>query len=94
MSRPFATNLDQYDQVRPQARCRLGAARPVVSYGGGRVPGMTGDEQERRQADEDWDRFVDGQLAELGLSRDELAQQAAQGEFGSPSAQHLWTLIG
>jgi hypothetical protein len=54
---------------------------------------MTGDEPERRQTDEDWDRFVDGQLAELGLSRDELARQAARGEFGSPSAQHLWTLL-
>ncbi|MFI6757727.1 hypothetical protein ACIBF5_01095 [Micromonospora sp. NPDC050417] len=54
---------------------------------------MTSDEQERRQADEDWDRFVDGQLAELGISRDELARQAARGEFESASAQHLWTLI-
>ncbi|WP_329102307.1 hypothetical protein OG792_23510 [Micromonospora sp. NBC_01699] len=54
---------------------------------------MTGDEQERRQADEDWNRFVDGQLAELGISRDELARQAARGEFESASAQHLWTLI-
>lgn len=43
---------------------------------------------------QEWDRFVQKQLDELGLTYKQLADQAARREFESPEALTLWMMIG
>jgi hypothetical protein len=43
---------------------------------------------------EQWDAYIQRWLDELGLTREQLAQQAETGEFQNLSAHMLWFEIG
>ena len=43
---------------------------------------------------EEWDAVVAAELARLGLTYDELAEQARTEDFSSSSARWIWMLIG
>lgn len=47
-----------------------------------------------RPTREEWDQFTAGELADLGLTYADLAEQARTGQYQSTSARHLWILIG
>ena len=43
---------------------------------------------------QEWEAFVQRQLDELGLTYEELADQATRRDFQSPEALTLWMMIG
>jgi hypothetical protein len=46
------------------------------------------------QTREEWDAAVASDLARLGLTYDELAEQARTEDFSSDSARWIWMVIG
>jgi hypothetical protein len=47
-----------------------------------------------RPSRDEWEAFKDEALAELGLTYQELEQQARDRAFTSPEARRLWVVIG
>ena len=43
---------------------------------------------------EEWDALVAEELAKLGLTYDELAEQARTGDFVSEDARWVWLAVG
>ena len=43
---------------------------------------------------EEWNAAVEAALARVGVTREELKQQASEGNFVSTEARKLWYLIG
>lgn len=47
-----------------------------------------------RPSPAEWDAFVVADLAALGLTYEQLAEQARTGRYESTAARELWVLIG
>lgn len=47
-----------------------------------------------RPSPEEWERFKETQLNLLGITYEELTQQARNSQFQSAHARHLWVIIG
>lgn len=43
---------------------------------------------------EEWRAAAEARLAELGLTYEQLAKEAREGNFSSTAARKLWVLIG